>query len=51
MRYDKARQVVSEALTYRGFSESEADNIIKLLAVPTKEPVHEPVSKTIDMYV
>ena len=51
MRGNKARQIVSEALTYRGFSKAEADKLIKLLAVPTKEQVHESVSNTIDIYV
>ena len=51
MRNDKARQIVSEALTYRGFSKAEADKLIKLLAVTTNEHRYEPVSKTIDIYV
>lgn len=51
MKGSKARQIVYDALTYRGFSMAEADKLIKLLAVPTKEQVHEPVSKTIDTYV
>lgn len=51
MRANKARQIVSEALTYRGFSKTEADKLIKLLAVPINEQIHEPVSKTIDIYV
>ena len=52
MRANKARQIVSEALTYRGFCLTEADNIIKLLTTPAKEneQVCEPVSK-IDIYV
>ena len=51
MRVNKAKQIVSEALRSRGFSEAEAAKLIKLLAVPTKKQAHEPISKTIDMYV
>ena len=51
MRNDKARQIVSEALIYRGFSKAEADKLIKLIAVPIKDKAYVTVSKTIDVYV
>lgn len=52
MRPNKVRLIVSEALTYRGYSKAEADMFIKLLTASTKEnkQVRKPVSK-IDIYV
>ena len=45
------KQIVSEALIHRGFSEAEATKVIKLLTAPVRNQVYTPVNKVIDVYV
>lgn len=48
---EKLKQIVSDALIHRGFSEAEATKLIKLLVMPVKNQTYTPVNKTIDVYV
>jgi hypothetical protein len=51
MKKERLKQIVSDALIHRGFSEVEATKLIKLLTTPVKNQTHTPVNKTIDVYV
>ena len=50
MRKDKVKQVVLDALTYRGFSESEATQLIGHIAESNSKQPDVSVSRTIDVY-
>lgn len=50
MRKAKIKEIISDALVYRGYSEAEAAQFIRRAAEPIKPMQEEAITKTIDIY-